>query len=537
MKLLWMRRPGPAALDRELPGILTSREERVGAHSLGGADASRGTAPFLICSVDTLAEMTLALRQDFFDVAFASGDWSTDELIEAFRELQRQHTPAAINTPLVVLLGDGGFPVGSSSSGSGIFSLATSISSPTSPHNANYASPYRSSGAAAASSYGAVATEDPVDRAIALAQAGIFHVLGQDKSVQAVADEIRHAAASARLLRNERVVDEQEVPMWRRHFVGASRQMLPVLQTIELVSQRRCTVLITGETGTGKEMVARAIHACGPRASKPWVPVNCTALPDTLLEAELFGHTKGAFTGAITHRVGRFEEANQGTLFLDEIGDMPLDLQAKLLRVLQEREIQRIGSSETIPVDVRVVAATNVNLHDRVADGKFREDLYYRLNVVPVAIPPLRERTSDIPLLTLSFVEKICRLEDLPTKKILQEAMHHLCTYDWPGNVRQLENTVEMAVVLSGDRQTLLPGDFRLPKRNGLRHMPEGLATDALALPEDGLDFEATVSALERALLRQALDRTGGNKRMAAELLRLKRTTLTAKLKSLELAC
>jgi DNA-binding NtrC family response regulator len=233
--------------------------------------------------------------------------------------------------------------------------------------------------------------------------------------------------------------------------------------------------------------------------------------------------------------MGRFEEANQGTIFLDEIGDMPLDLQAKLLRVLQEREIQRIGSSETIPVDVRVLAATNVDLQQKVAAGKFREDLYYRLNVVPVTLPPLRERVSDIPLLTQTFIEKVCRLEDMEPKKILQEAMHHLCTYDWPGNVRQLENTVEMAVVLSGDRQVLLPGDFRLPRR-GAQSAHDDTSATGPSLPEDGLDFEATVSALERALLRQALERTQGNKRMAAELLRLKRTTLTAKLKSLALA-
>jgi len=214
---------------------------------------------------------------------------------------------------------------------------------------------------------------------------------------------------------------------------------------------------------------------------------------------------------------------------------MPLDLQAKLLRVLQEREIQRIGSSETIPVDVRVLAATNVDLQQKVAAGKFREDLYYRLNVVPIVLPPLRERVSDIPLLAQTFIEKICRLEEMEPKRILQEAMHHLCTYDWPGNVRQLENTVEMAVVLSGARQVLLPGDFRLPRRNGFAQ-PQEPSTGVLSLPEDGLDFEATVSALERALLRQALERTQGNKRMAAELLRLKRTTLTAKLKSLALA-
>jgi DNA-binding NtrC family response regulator len=206
--------------------------------------------------------------------------------------------------------------------------------------------------------------------------------------------------------------------------------------------------------------------------------------------------------------------------------------------VLQEREIQRIGSSHTIQVDVRVVAATNVDLAQRVREGKFREDLFYRLNVVPISIPPLRERMSDVPLLAQTFVEKTCRYEGIPRKRILQEAMHHLCTYHWPGNVRQLENVMEMAVVLSGNREVLLPGDFRLPSRSSGPENPDMLvaAGETLRLPEDGLDFEATISALERALLMQALDRSKGNKRAAAELLRLKRTTLTAKIKSLELA-
>jgi DNA-binding NtrC family response regulator len=442
--------------------------------------------------VRELGELSRALATDKVDAVFASGHWSTTALIQAYQEAQERGNPA-----MLVLL-----PPGEASGEGG------------GPH----------------------APQEQLERAVALAQAGIHRVLTPDISVAALAAEIREASCAAALARQTGENPESSRE-WARGLVGSSRAMNSVIQTIELVSQRRCTVLITGETGTGKEMVARALHAAGPRSRHPWVPVNCTALPDTLLEAELFGHTKGAFTGAVSHRVGRFEEANHGTIFLDEIGDMPLDLQAKLLRVLQEREVQRIGSSETIPVDVRVVAATNVNLQEKVAEGKFREDLYYRLNVVPITIPPLRERTSDIPLLTQAFIEKICRLEGLAPKKILQEAMHHLCTYDWPGNVRQLENTVEMALVLSGDRQVLVPSDFRLPRRNSSRSTLEASpAGTALELPEDGLDFEATVSALERALLRQALERTRGNKRMAAELLRLKRTTLTAKIKSLEMA-
>jgi len=290
--------------------------------------------------------------------------------------------------------------------------------------------------------------------------------------------------------------------------------------------------LITGETGTGKEVVARALHQASPRAHVGMVAVNCSALPENLLEAELFGHTKGAFTGALQQRVGRFEQANNGTLFLDEIGDMPLDLQAKLLRVLQEREFQRIGSSETVHVDVRVVAASNGNLAEKVAQGTFREDLFYRLNVVPVTMPPLRERASDIPLLAHHFLEKICRVEGIAVKRIFREALDRLCAYHWPGNVRQLENAIEMAVVLSGDRLDLYPADFRLPDF-GVRK-PLAPAASAAVLPETGLDFEAAVATFQRNIIEQALERSGGNKTVAADLLRMKRTTLLAKLRNLE---
>jgi len=300
--------------------------------------------------------------------------------------------------------------------------------------------------------------------------------------------------------------------------------MLRTAELIRLVAGRRSTVLITGETGTGKEMVARAIHHASPRAHLPMVTVNCNALPENLIEAELFGHVRGAFTGAIQHRVGRFEQAHRGTLFLDEIGDLPLDMQAKLLRVLQEREFQRVGSSETIHVDVRLIAATNVDLAARVRERKFREDLYYRLNVVPVSTPPLRDRLEDIPLLAAHFVEKICRQEDLRPRRLTPEALDRLATYSWPGNVRQLENTVERAIALSGDREMLCASDFDLPATT---------EPDPIALPESGLDFDRTVGSIERQILQQAMRKSGGNKTAAAEMLGLKRTTLAAKLKSL----
>jgi transcriptional regulator with GAF, ATPase, and Fis domain len=313
---------------------------------------------------------------------------------------------------------------------------------------------------------------------------------------------------------------------WRKLLIGSSAPMERTVQVIRLVAQRRATVLITGETGTGKEVVARALHLASPRAQFPMVAVNCNALPENLIEAELFGHVKGAFTGAVNQRMGRFEQANRSTLFLDEIGDLPLDMQTKLLRFLQEREFQRIGSGETIRVDVRLVAATNVNLVEKVRQGKFREDLYYRLNVVPIATPALRERPGDIPLLARHFIEKICRLEEMMEPELAQETLAALQDYAWPGNVRQLENAVEKAVALSGGRPVLLPSDFALPA--------EGSARAAVVVPEGGVDFERTIGEIERHLLEEALRKTNGNKSAAAEMLGLKRTTLAAKLKTFE---
>ena len=317
---------------------------------------------------------------------------------------------------------------------------------------------------------------------------------------------------------------------WRKYLVGDSQAMQNVAHIIRLVGSRRCTVLITGETGTGKEMVARALHMASPRSHLPMVAVNCSALPENLLEAELFGHVKGAFTGAWNQRIGRFEQAHRSTLFLDEIGDMPMELQSKLLRVLQEREFQRLGSSETVRVDVRVIAASNVDLTERILQGKFREDLYYRLNVVPIAMPPLRELLNDIPLLVHHFIEKISRQEEIPPKDISQETLERLVRYTWPGNVRQVENAVEMAIALSGDRRMLYAGDFALPSMV----RPAGPQASSFVVPDEGLDFEQTIVRIERSILDQALQKTRGNKKLAADMLRLKRTTLAAKLKSLE---
>jgi DNA-binding NtrC family response regulator len=316
---------------------------------------------------------------------------------------------------------------------------------------------------------------------------------------------------------------------WRDLLVGASPAMLRTLDIVERVAARRATVLITGETGTGKEMVARAIHCASPRAAYPMVVVNAAALPENLIEAELFGHVRGAFTGAVQARIGRFEQAHRSTLFLDEIGDLPLEMQTKLLRFLQEREFQKVGSSETVRVDVRLIAATNVNLLEQVQAGKFREDLYYRLNVVPIHTPPLRERREDIPLLAQHFVEKVCAAEQIPVRRLTPEALARLQSLDWPGNVRQLENAIEMAVALCGDRMELTAADFGTAVQ--ARSLPGPLRETPN--PLTGLDFEQTISRLERQLLEDALRQTHGNKSAAAELLGLKRTTLNAKLKAL----
>jgi DNA-binding NtrC family response regulator len=325
----------------------------------------------------------------------------------------------------------------------------------------------------------------------------------------------------------------QAMPVWRKSLVGDGPGMARIFRIIELVGQRRCTVLIGGETGTGKEMVARAIHAAGSRSRLPMVTVNCAALPENLMEAELFGHVKGAFTGAANYRVGRFEQANGSTIFLDEVAEMTLEVQAKLLRVLQEREFQRIGSSETIKVDLRIIAASNVNLARRVDEGRFREDLFYRLNVVPIVIPPLRDRPSDIPALVGHLVEKICRLEQIAVKQVSPQALWRLSQQPWRGNVRQLENVLEAAIALSGNRGMLCAEDFVLPAAES---NIESAAPASISVPDHGLDFEHTVSQFERSILMQALQKTSGNKKQAADMLGLKRTTLAAKLRILEAA-
>jgi two-component system response regulator AtoC len=307
-------------------------------------------------------------------------------------------------------------------------------------------------------------------------------------------------------------------------ILGHSRPMQALFQLLETVAQSSSTILVTGETGTGKEVVARAIHHNSPRRANRFVAINCSAVPESLLEAELFGHVRGAFTGAIAARQGRFEQAHKGTLFLDEVGTMSSVLQMKLLRALQEREFERIGDNTTIKVDVRVIAATNSDLARMVAEGTFREDLYYRLNVIPVQLAPLRDRRDDIPLLVKHFLEKFAAARQM---QVTQGAMRALMAYHWPGNVRQLENTVERAVALSAGRKEMDVAD--LPPE--MQVTPQQLAPPMVDFPDDGLDLPAYLFSIERDLIQRSLQRTGGNRNKAAELLRMKRTTLVEKLK------
>src|SRR5687767_13605725 len=309
-------------------------------------------------------------------------------------------------------------------------------------------------------------------------------------------------------------------------ILGRSRPMQALFQMLETVARSNSTILITGETGTGKEVVARAIHHNSARRAHRFVALNCSAIPETLLEAELFGHVRGAFTGAVGARQGRFEQAHKGTLFLDEVGTMSVALQMKLLRALQEREFERVGDNQTIKVDVRVIAATNSELTRMVAEGSFREDLYYRLNVIPIHLPPLRDRRDDIPVLAQHFLEKFAPGAQI---QISQVAMRVLMAYPWPGNVRQLENAVERAVTLGGGRKEIDVVD--LPPE--IQDVPQALSTPFVEFPDDGLDLPAYLTSIERDLIRRSLERTGGNRNKAAELLRIKRTTLVEKLKRL----
>ncbi len=318
------------------------------------------------------------------------------------------------------------------------------------------------------------------------------------------------------------------------NMVGKSKAMNEVFELIRLVAPTRSTVLIQGESGTGKELVAQAIHNSSNRRRKKMICINCAAIPKDLLEDELFGHEKGAFTNAVNRKPGKFELADEGTLLLDEIGDMPMDLQVKLLRILQDQEIFRIGGTTPRKVDVRVIAATNSNLEKLVAENKFRRDLYYRLNVITVRVPALRERKEDIPVLSRFFLEKICRQNDIMNKTLSDDFLREALNYDWPGNVRELENAVERAAVLSGCKEDLTSAYLTSgeDKNNSdLWNTSHPLS----AIPGSGICLKSLVTEYEKKLIVQALKKSRGKKNRAARLLNVKRTTLVEKIKRLNL--
>ena len=336
------------------------------------------------------------------------------------------------------------------------------------------------------------------------------------------------------------------------NIIGESPQIREVFDIVGRAADSQSTVMIYGESGTGKELIARALHLNSPRKSKPFIAVNCAAIPHDLLESELFGYEKGAFTGALNARVGRIELANQGTIFFDEIGDMPPALQVKLLRVLAEREIDRIGSVKSTPVDIRVITATHQNLEAAIEEGRFREDLYYRLNIIPLALPPLRDRKTDIPLLVSHFLNQFNGTGR--SKTINEEAMNILGNYSWPGNIRELANFVERMVVLSID-STITPRDLpdkvlgEVPKEkwtplekdseptgNPAQILQQSLRQSFhVGIPDEGINLKKLVEGFEKELLIEALEKTGWVKNKAAILLSLNRTTLVEKLKKLKI--
>ncbi len=358
-----------------------------------------------------------------------------------------------------------------------------------------------------------------VDSAIEAMKLGAFDYLQKPFDVDELLVVVRRALEHQRLRTQHRyLLSEQRDAFDQYGIVGRSARMQEVIRMAELVAESRSTVLISGETGTGKELVARAIHDRSGQRDMPLIKVNCAAIPDTLLESELFGHRRGAFTGATTNKKGRFELANGGTIFLDEIGTMSLGLQAKLLRVLQEREFEPLGAERTLRVDVRVIAATNRDLKRLMADGAFAEDLYYRLNVIPIEIPPLRERREDIPVLVDHFVRKHAKRAGKRIEAIDQEARLMLQTYDWPGNVRELENTIERAVVLTTDT-TLTTHTVSVPGTD------PGSSSSWDGLPSANL--RRNVEWAEQETIRRALEVSGGVKKAAAELIGISQRALS----------
>jgi two-component system, NtrC family, response regulator PilR len=362
------------------------------------------------------------------------------------------------------------------------------------------------------------------DSAVQAVKSGAFDYI--QKTPNGLVDEVRVSIGRA-----AEVIDlRRQNQAYRRdaasrnsldNIIGCSAQINELKETIRTVASTGSTILIHGESGTGKELVARAVHTCSQRASEPFVSVNCGAFPETLLETELFGYVKGAFTGANQNKRGLFEVANGGTIFLDEIGEMSLAMQVKLLRVLQERTIRPVGGTSEIPVDVRVIAATNRDLQQMVEEKTFREDLYYRISVIPIEVPPLRTRHEDIPLLANHFLKRYASAAAKNILRISAESIEEFCSYDWPGNVRQLENTIERGVAMeSGEELEIGAPDERSKARAAAAALGAPSA-DSASVPADGIDMEAYVANLERSMLQSALRQSGGVQTRAAEMLKL----------------
>jgi DNA-binding NtrC family response regulator len=354
-----------------------------------------------------------------------------------------------------------------------------------------------------------------IETAIRAIKEGAYDYVSKPFKLDEIKLTLQRALEQRRLVEENIHYRQELITKYKlENIVGRSPQMLQVYKTIARVAESRSTVLVTGESGTGKELIARAIHFNSPRAARPFVAVDCSSLAETLLESELFGHVRGAFTGAVAAKKGLFEEADRGTCFVDEIGDISLAMQAKLLRVLQEHEIKRVGGTETIKIDVRIVAATNQNLEALVTEKKFREDLFYRLNVVSIHLPSLRERPEDVPLLADHFLRKYASQNNKPVSRISPEAMDLLVRHRWPGNVRELENVIERAAILSGTN-LILPED--LPRR---------LQMEPAQMSLSSLPSRMPLSELEKLYIQKVLEETGGNKKKAADILGIDRRTL-----------
>ncbi|MCC7345519.1 MAG: sigma-54-dependent Fis family transcriptional regulator [Deltaproteobacteria bacterium] len=369
-----------------------------------------------------------------------------------------------------------------------------------------------------------------IDTAIQAIKSGAFHYVTKPFQFDDILNLVQKALEHQRTREENRLLKKQlNLKYGLENIVGVSDGMKSIFELVAKVADTDSTVLLLGESGTGKELVAKAIHYNSRRSQRPLVPVNCAAIPEDLLESELFGHVKGAFTGAVVSRTGRFEMADGGTLFLDEIGDMSPKLQVKLLRVLQERRFEPVGSGRSVEVDVRIVAATNKNLERAVKERTFREDLFYRLNVIPIRIPPLRERKGDIPMLIEHFLQRFAKENGKKAPQVTPECMQMLSNYAWPGNVRELENAIERLVILKPEQVI------------SIKDLPEkflqsgGKIFTSVNIPDNGISFKNVVNDFENELILKALEKTAWNKNKAATLLKLNRTTLVEKIKRRQL--